>query len=53
MSCQGNTIGGKFEELRDIIDLVKDKSRIGVCLDTCHSYAAGLYLFSLLHGIAG
>jgi len=41
MSCQGNTIGGKFSELRQIIDLVTDKSRIGVCLDTCHAFAAG------------
>ncbi|KAF6040282.1 apn-1 [Bugula neritina] len=44
MSCQGNTIGGKFEELAAIIDLVKDKSRIGVCLDTCHAFAAGFDL---------
>ncbi|KAJ8318088.1 hypothetical protein KUTeg_003179 [Tegillarca granosa] len=41
MSCQGSTIGGKFTELRGIIDRVKDKSRIGVCLDTCHTFAAG------------
>lgn len=41
MSCQGNTIGGKFEELRDIIDRVQDKSRVAVCLDTCHAFAAG------------
>lgn len=41
MSCQGNTIGGKFEELRGIIDRVSDKSRVGVCLDTCHAFAAG------------
>lgn len=41
MSCQGNTIGGKFEELRGIIDRVKDKSRMGVCIDTCHAFAAG------------
>ncbi|XP_067948206.1 probable endonuclease 4 [Watersipora subatra] len=41
MSCQGNTIGGKFEELAAIIDGVEDKSRIGVCLDTCHAFAAG------------
>lgn len=45
MSCQGNTIGGKFEELRGIIDLVEDKSRIGVCLDTCHAFAAGEWKF--------
>ncbi|XP_064602224.1 apurinic-apyrimidinic endonuclease-like [Liolophura sinensis] len=41
MSCQGHTIGGKFEELRDIIAQVKDKDRVGVCLDTCHAFAAG------------
>ncbi|XP_018420988.1 PREDICTED: DNA-(apurinic or apyrimidinic site) lyase-like [Nanorana parkeri] len=41
MSCQGNTVGGRFEELRGIIDLIKDQTRIGVCLDTCHAFAAG------------
>ncbi|CAG2220887.1 APEX1 [Mytilus edulis] len=44
MSCQGHTIGGKFEELRGIINRVKDKSRMGVCLDTCHAFAAGFDL---------
>jgi AP endonuclease-1 len=34
-------IGGKFEEIKGIIDRVKDKSRVGVCLDTCHTFAAG------------
>lgn len=38
---QGSNIGYKFEHLRDIIKKVKDKSRIGVCIDTCHSFAAG------------
>ncbi|KAK8152220.1 xylose isomerase-like protein [Phyllosticta citrichinensis] len=37
----GNTIGGTFEELRAIIDQVSDKARVGVCLDTCHVFAAG------------
>ncbi|XP_056379902.1 probable endonuclease 4 [Hyla sarda] len=41
MSCQGSTVGGRFEELQGIIDHIKDKSRIGVCLDTCHAFAAG------------
>ena len=41
MCCQGGTVGGKFEDLRGIIDLVNDKSRVGVCLDTCHAFAAG------------
>jgi len=38
---QGSSIGHRFEHLRDIIDKVKDKKRIGVCLDTCHMFAAG------------
>ncbi|MGH0133842.1 UNVERIFIED_CONTAM: hypothetical protein FKN15_020057 [Acipenser sinensis] len=50
MSCQGNTVGGKFSELRGIIDRVKDKSRIGVCLDTCHAFAAG-YDLSAVGGV--
>ena len=41
MASHGNTIGGTFEDLRDIINEVKDKSRIGVCIDTCHSFVAG------------
>lgn len=41
MSCQGYTVGGKFSELAAIIERVKDKSRVGVCLDTCHMFAAG------------
>ncbi|RKP04651.1 endonuclease 4, partial [Thamnocephalis sphaerospora] len=40
----GNTIGAKFEELAAIMDLVQDKSRVGVCLDTCHAFAAGYNL---------
>jgi deoxyribonuclease-4 len=38
---QGSQIGYKFEHLRGIIDLVDDKTRVGVCLDTCHTYASG------------
>lgn len=38
---QGTTLGRSFEELAAIIDLVQDKSRVGVCLDTCHVFAAG------------
>lgn len=47
MSCQGNTVGGKLVELKAIIDQVDDKSRIGVCIDTCHSHAAGYDLSSM------
>ncbi|TKB50179.1 deoxyribonuclease IV [Ferrimonas aestuarii] len=38
---QGSNIGHRFEQIAAIIDGVEDKSRIGVCLDTCHTFAAG------------
>lgn len=38
---QGSNVGYHFEHLRDIIAGVKDKSRVGVCIDTCHAYSAG------------
>ncbi len=38
---QGTNMGHRFEHLAYIIDLVEDKSRVGVCIDTCHSYTAG------------
>ncbi|MDD3546441.1 MAG: deoxyribonuclease IV [Kiritimatiellae bacterium] len=37
----GGNLGAPFEELRAIIDGVDDKSRVGVCLDTMHTFAAG------------
>eukprot|EP00808_Paulinella_micropora_P025491 g5497.t1 len=41
MCRQGHTIDGTFEELRAILLGVKDQSRVGVCFDTCHAFAAG------------
>ena len=38
---QGSNMGYKFEQLRYIIDKVEDKSRVGVCIDTCHAYVSG------------
>lgn len=38
---QGSNVGNKLEEIRYIIDRVEDKSRVGVCIDTCHFYSAG------------
>ncbi|KJP86319.1 hypothetical protein AK88_04038 [Plasmodium fragile] len=38
---QKNSVGSKFEDLKKIINQVEDKTRIGVCLDTCHTFAAG------------
>ncbi|KAI0879357.1 xylose isomerase-like protein [Hypoxylon argillaceum] len=46
MAGQGNVIGSTFEDLRDIIALVDDKARVGVCIDTCHAFAAGYDLRS-------
>lgn len=38
---QGSNLGYTFEQIAYIIDRVEDKSRVGVCIDTCHSFAAG------------
>jgi len=38
---QGSNLGFRFEHLAAIIDGVEDKSRVGVCIDTCHAFAAG------------
>jgi len=38
---QGTNLGYKFEHLAHLIDKVEDKSRVGVCLDTCHTFTAG------------
>ncbi|KAK8138694.1 hypothetical protein PG984_002074 [Apiospora sp. TS-2023a] len=46
MAGQGNVIGCRFEDLRDIIAQVDDKARVGVCIDTCHTFAAGYDLRS-------
>ncbi|KLO16454.1 AP endonuclease [Schizopora paradoxa] len=41
MAGAGNVLGARFADIANIIRQVKDKSRVGVCLDTCHLYAAG------------
>jgi len=38
---QGTNLGHTFEQLKAIIDNVEDKSRVGVCIDTCHAFTAG------------
>ena len=43
---QGSNLGHRFEQLAEIIQQVDDKSRVGVCLDTCHSFVAGYELRS-------
>lgn len=43
---QGSNLGFRFEHLAAIIDGVEDKSRVGVCIDTCHAFAGGYDLRS-------
>ena len=43
---QGSNVGYRFEHIKKIIDQVEDKSRIGVCIDTAHTYASGYDLIS-------
>ncbi|MEF1283248.1 deoxyribonuclease IV [Vibrio sp. M250220] len=43
---QGTNLGWRFEHLAEIIEQVEDKSRVGVCIDTCHTFAAGYDLSS-------
>jgi deoxyribonuclease-4 len=43
---QGTNVGFSFEHLAQIISKVEDKSRVGVCIDTCHTYSAGYDLKS-------
>ena len=38
---QGSNLGYRFEQIAYVIDRVEDKSRVGVCIDTCHAFAAG------------
>lgn len=41
MAGHGNLIGSNLQDIKDVIDLVEEKSRVGVCIDTCHTFAAG------------
>ncbi|KAF5094072.1 hypothetical protein D0Z03_002197 [Geotrichum reessii] len=44
MAGHGNIVGSELEDLAQLIELVEDKTRIGVCIDTCHAFAAGFDL---------
>lgn len=44
---QGSNLGYRFEHLAEIIEQVEDKNRVGVCLDTCHTFSAGYDISSL------
>jgi deoxyribonuclease-4 len=51
MAGKGSEVGGKFEELRAIIDKVMLNEKVGVCLDTCHVYDAGYDIAEDLDGV--
>ena len=38
---QGSNLGNRFEQLAFLVDRIEDKSRVGICLDTCHLFASG------------
>ena len=50
MAGKGSEIGGRFEELKDILDAV-GSDRVGVCLDTCHVYDGGYDIVNDLDGV--
>ena len=50
MAGKGSEVGGRFEELKAIIDLVGSE-KIGVCMDTCHVYDAGYDIVNDLDGV--
>lgn len=51
MAGKGTEVGGRFEELRAILDRVELDSKMGVCLDTCHVSDAGYDLIGDLDGV--
>jgi deoxyribonuclease-4 len=51
MAGKGTEVGSKFEELSEIINMVKYKEKLGVCLDTCHVYDAGYDIVNDLDGV--
>ena len=53
MSGKGREVGREFEELREILDRVECKERMGVCLDTCHVWDGGYDIVNDLEGVIG
>ena len=52
MSGKGSEVGRNFEELREIIDRVEQKDKLGVCLDTCHVWDGGYDIVNNLDGVS-
>ena len=53
MSGKGSEVGREFEELREILDRVECRERMGVCLDTCHVWDGGYDIVNDLDGVIG
>lgn len=51
MAGKGSEVGGKFEELREILDRVELSDKMGVCLDTCHIWDGGYDIVNDLDGV--
>lgn len=51
MAGKGSEIGCRFEQLRRIIDSVREPEKLGICLDTCHVYDAGYDILGNLDGV--
>ena len=51
MAGKGSEVGGRFEELREIIDRVELAEKVGVCLDTCHMHDGGYDIVNDLDGV--
>ena len=51
MAGKGSEVGSRFEELRAIMELVKKRDKLGICLDTCHVWDAGYDIVNDLDGV--
>lgn len=51
MAGKGSEVGGRFEELREIIDKTSLSEKVGICLDTCHIFDGGYDIVSDLDGV--
>jgi deoxyribonuclease-4 len=51
MAGKGTEVGGRFEELREILDRVELNDKMGICLDTCHVFDGGYDIVNNLDGV--